>query len=172
MARDTPPLKLLCHSCLAATRMSVNGQANSINRYDSHASKRDAEAASKEQNVFWLCLMSCWAFFHHYFTRYFIRACCHLHICRRRADDVDGNEIDLELSTYPTEDPLDGEADSCISDDHMKRRLLRHFRSHISKWLDKDRPRFPWKATLHILLVALVTGQVSINNMPESYGTR
>ena len=42
----------------------------------------------------------------------------------------------------------------------MKKQLQSHFRSHIQKWMDKDHPRFPWKAALHILLVGLVTAQV------------
>ena len=135
--------------------MSVNDKANDINAYGSHTNKRDNGTTNKEDNVVWSCLMSCWAFLHHYF----IRACCHLHICKKRIED-NSNDKDLELSTYPIEDPQE-EEDSCISDDHMKKRLLRHFRSHVEKWIDKDRPRFPWKATLHILLVALVTGQVN-----------
>lgn len=62
------------------------------------------------------------------------------------------------MSSYLPQD--EEKAEQC-SDAEMKRRLLWHFRSHVEKWADKDRPRFPWKATLHILLVALVTAQVS-----------
>ena len=41
----------------------------------------------------------------------------------------------------------------------MKRDINRHFRNHFEKW-DQDQ-KFPWKGTLHLLLVALVTTQVS-----------
>jgi len=130
----------------------------------------DNGAASSKENVLWSCLMLCWTFFYHYF----IRACCHLHICRIQRSGNDGNETDLELSAYPpteVEDSL-GDVNSNISnDDRMKQRLLRHFCSHLEKWIDRDRPRFPWKATLHILLVALVTGQVSFkaNTVMQKY---
>ena len=42
----------------------------------------------------------------------------------------------------------------------MKQTLRDHFRNQFQKWNNEERPLFPWKATLHILLVALVTAQV------------
>lgn len=47
------------------------------------------------------------------------------------------------------------------ADNEMKIKLRYHFRSHIGKWTDKTRRRFPWKLILHILLLLLVTTQVS-----------
>ena len=45
--------------------------------------------------------------------------------------------------------------------DHLiKKRIQHHFQDHISKWKDTERPRFPWKMMLHILLVIIVTVQV------------
>jgi len=42
----------------------------------------------------------------------------------------------------------------------IKEKLKYHFQNHIEKWRNKDHPLFPWKATLHILLIILVTTQV------------
>ena len=42
----------------------------------------------------------------------------------------------------------------------MKKRIRHHFQDHIRKWKDTERPRFPWKMILHILLVISVTVQV------------
>lgn len=49
------------------------------------------------------------------------------------------------------------------ADCKMKKRIQYHFKNHISRWTDKNRRRFPWKVILHLLLVALVTTQVTIN---------
>ena len=44
----------------------------------------------------------------------------------------------------------------------MKKRIKYHFTDHIRRWImDSDQRRFPWKLILHLLLVALVTTQVS-----------
>ena len=44
----------------------------------------------------------------------------------------------------------------------MKKRIKYHFTDHIRRWImDSDQRRFPWKMILHLLLVALVTTQVS-----------
>jgi len=50
---------------------------------------------------------------------------------------------------------------ACQADREMKKRLRYHFKSHIEKWTDEDRRRFPWKLILHVLLLAIVTAQVS-----------
>ena len=47
------------------------------------------------------------------------------------------------------------------ADRKMKKRLSYHFKSHIEKWTDKTRRRFPWKLALHVLLLIIVTTQVS-----------
>jgi len=43
----------------------------------------------------------------------------------------------------------------------MRAKLRHHFKSHIEKWTDETKRRFPWKLILHILLILLVTTQVS-----------
>ena len=44
----------------------------------------------------------------------------------------------------------------------MKKRIKYHFTDHIRRWIiDSDQRRFPWKMILHLLLVALVTTQVT-----------
>ena len=50
----------------------------------------------------------------------------------------------------------------------MRKRILYHFKDHIRKWKDSDRPRFPWKMILHILLVIVVTVQVRIRDIWEA----
>ncbi|XP_065902091.1 mucolipin-3-like isoform X2 [Dysidea avara] len=47
------------------------------------------------------------------------------------------------------------------ADTKVKQRLKYQFQDHIQKWMDIKHRRFPWKATLHVLLVILVTIQVS-----------
>ena len=42
----------------------------------------------------------------------------------------------------------------------MRKRIRHHFQDHIRKWKDPERPRFPWKMILHIILVVVVTIQV------------
>ena len=46
------------------------------------------------------------------------------------------------------------------ADTRVKQRLKYQFQDHIQKWMDIRHRRFPWKATLHLLLVVLVTIQV------------
>lgn len=48
------------------------------------------------------------------------------------------------------------------ADCKMKKRIQYHFKDHIKRWMDSDRRRFPWKLILHLLLVILVTTQVSV----------
>ena len=42
---------------------------------------------------------------------------------------------------------------------YMKKAINRHYQSHLKKW--DQHQKFPWKVILHILLVILVTIQVS-----------
>ena len=44
-------------------------------------------------------------------------------------------------------------------DELMKERVNRHFENHLQKW--KNRKRFPFKVILDLLLIVLVTAQVS-----------
>ena len=46
------------------------------------------------------------------------------------------------------------------ADCKMRKRIRYHFKDHIKKWRDKERPRFPWKMILHFLLVIVVSIQV------------
>ena len=51
----------------------------------------------------------------------------------------------------------------------MKDKINHHFENHLQKW--KNRKRFPFKVILDILLVALVTAQVSVaNSHCENWG--
>ena len=45
----------------------------------------------------------------------------------------------------------------------QKKKVNEHFENHLQKWLGRQKPRFPWKALFHLLLVALVTIQVICN---------
>ena len=48
----------------------------------------------------------------------------------------------------------------CSAEIQMKSKLHHHFKSHIGKWTNKNRRKFPWKVILHIILVLLITTQV------------
>ena len=48
------------------------------------------------------------------------------------------------------------------ADCQMRKRIRYHFKDHIRKWRDTERPRFPWKMILHFLLVVVVTVQVRL----------
>ena len=50
------------------------------------------------------------------------------------------------------------ESKKSIRDTRMKEKINLHFQSHLQKW---KRKHFPFKVTLHLLLVVLVTVQVS-----------
>ena len=53
------------------------------------------------------------------------------------------------------------ESKKAIRDTRMKEKINLHFQSHLQKW---KRRQFPFKVTLHLLLVVLVTVQVSGHN--------
>ena len=53
------------------------------------------------------------------------------------------------------------ELEEVVGKKRMKKRVNRHFENHVQKYL--KRFHFPWKPIFHILLVALVTVQVSGN---------
>ena len=46
-------------------------------------------------------------------------------------------------------------------DSRIKEKLRHQFQDHIHKWVQYKHPRFPWKLAVHLLLVGLVTAQVS-----------
>ena len=89
---------------------------------------------------------------------------------RRLRATIKKDELDIELlrkSNDSVNGPLCEDHESewrrkrSQADNEMKTKLRYHFRSHIGKWKDKTRRRFPWKLILHILLLVLVTTQVS-----------
>ncbi|XP_065902052.1 mucolipin-3-like [Dysidea avara] len=97
--------------------------------------------------------------------RFTIGSCCCLPCCENASSDG------RELTDYVTEDrePLLNKGSDCTkktlterADCNMKQRLRRHYQDHVQKWSREKSPRFPWKAALHLLLVAFVTTQVSI----------
>ena len=96
--------------------------------------------------------------------RFTIGSCCCLPCCENASSDG------RELTDYVTEDrePLLNKGSDCTkktlterADCNMKQRLRRHYQDHVQKWSREKSPRFPWKAALHLLLVAFVTTQVS-----------
>ena len=46
----------------------------------------------------------------------------------------------------------------------LREKLRHQFKNHIEKWTDKEFPLFPWKTLLHVVLIGLVTAQVSSAN--------
>ena len=73
------------------------------------------------------------------------------------SDEPDTKEMD----SYPPGNVETGAPKSKESrkeDNRMKKKINLHFESHLQKW---KRQRFPFKVTLHLLLIVLVTTQVS-----------
>lgn len=64
-------------------------------------------------------------------------------------EDIDSNEDHWKKKTRKAD---------CV----MRKRIRNHFKDHIRKWKDSERPRFPWKMILYISLVVVVTVQVSL----------
>ena len=48
------------------------------------------------------------------------------------------------------------------ADYQMRKRIRYHFKDHIKKWRDPERPRFPWKMILYFILVIVVSVQVRL----------
>jgi len=94
---------------------------------------------------------------------------CNYSSCHRCAKSSEGDIQLMALTTKLNVQPnlrSDQEEEewkrrACRADREMKERLRYHFKSHIEKWTDEDRRRFPWKLVLHLLLLAIVTTQVS-----------
>jgi len=140
--------------------MSINNPSNNheqstytlnlLPESDSGDTSGDTEAKRSHWTSVWSILTvpiltRCWELLY----KYFITACWH----SRRYKLVGGTETDSGVK-----------AERAVSmstrDIELKKRLQDHFRGHIQKWMDRDHPRFPWKAALHILLVGIVTAQV------------
>ena len=69
----------------------------------------------------------------------------------------DENDL-IEMKSFPPRGPNRGTPESESLDKRMKEKINLHFESHLQKW---KRQRFPFKVTLHLLLIVLVTTQVS-----------
>ena len=63
----------------------------------------------------------------------------------------------VQDGTPKSKNPIDIEKER-RADELMKKKIKFHFQSHLQKW---KRQRFPFKVTLHLLLIVLVTTQVS-----------
>ena len=80
------------------------------------------------------------------------------------AEQEPSDEPDIkEMGSYPpgnveTGAPTSKESRKEPPDNRMKKKINLHFESHLQKW---KRQRFPFKVTLHLLLIVLVTTQVS-----------
>jgi len=92
---------------------------------------------------------------------------CNYSLCHKCSD---GSKEDIQLQLLTKKRVKQGKLRTdeeewkrlaCQADGEMKKRLRYHFKSHIAKWTDGNRRRFPWKLILHILLLAIVTIQVS-----------
>ena len=116
--------------------MSVN--THELSTYTRLLPESDGDTKKPQRTTI---LIRCWELL----CRYFVTACWHSRHCKQYGEVVNDSGRAAPMSTRDLE---------------MKKRLKDHFRSHIQKWMDKDHPRFPWKAALHILLVGLVTAQV------------
>ena len=92
----------------------------------------------------------------------------------RRSNESNTEEIELKPAEIPNSQRsgtsnLEKESDTDMynkwrkAECRMKKRIQYHFTDHIRRWMDSDQRhrRFPWKMILHLLLVVLVTTQVS-----------
>ena len=107
-----------------------------------------------------------------YFYTYTVGSCLYF---KNDADNAEETELKLViqssgqrnfLDTVSREDDdLNNESKrkvTRIADCKMKKRIQYHFKDHVKRWMDSDKRRFPWKLILHLLLVALVTTQVTL----------
>ena len=90
---------------------------------------------------------------------YTIGSCRYFHTSLSRED-----RIELRM-LWQSHDVTDTKEDhwkkkTRKADCKMRKRIRYHFKDHIRKWRDTERPRFPWKMFLHFLLVVVVTVQV------------
>ena len=80
--------------------------------------------------------------------------------------DEPHTKVVVEMASFPPGNLNTGAPESKEStvtmkerlDNRMKKKINLHFESHLQKW---KRQRFPFKVTLHLLLIVLVTTQVS-----------
>ena len=72
----------------------------------------------------------------------------------------------VELDGLPGNLKQTPESKKAIRDARMKKKINLHFQSHLQKW---KRKYFPFKVTFHLLLVVLVTVQVSGLHIATKY---
>ena len=107
-----------------------------------------------------------------YFYTYTVGSCLYF---KNDADNAEETELKLVIQSTGQSNFLDTisrEDDDLnnewkrkvtrIADCKMKKRIQYHFKDHVKRWMDSDKRRFPWKLILHLLLVALVTTQVTL----------
>ena len=84
---------------------------------------------------------------------------------RQRSDASNIDEEEIKLAIDRTKSNLEGGNNTgwMKAECRMKKRIQYHFTDHIRRWMDSDQRRFPWKLMLHLLLVVLVTTQVTIS---------
>lgn len=104
-----------------------------------------------------------WRFFCHYF----IMAC--INHCRANQQEIEESKTVVigVAEEYAGLSEIEKQNKAIISikkrlRSRLRSRLRYHFLNHVEKWRDEKNPRFPWKPTLHFLLVGLVTFQVWI----------
>ena len=93
---------------------------------------------------------------------------CNYSFCRSDSSEEDTQLKALTIKLTVNDDHMHGNQEeeewkrrAGRADREMKKKLRYHFMSHIAKWTDEDRRRFPWKLMLHVLLLVIVTTQVS-----------
>ena len=74
--------------------------------------------------------------------------------CSQSNKDAELEMADISNSKPNTEIKERKDCETC-----MKKAVNYHYQSHVKKW--SQHQKFPWKVILHLLLVALVTIQVS-----------
>lgn len=106
------------------------------------------------------CLRSCCRVPYRWFQRY---------VCCKNVPGDDEHEMSDVASDDETTPLCAGDEEDHWTkktriekvDLRMKEKLRHQFQDHIHKWVHYKHPRFPWKLALHLLLVGMVTAQVS-----------
>jgi len=127
------------------------------------------EKRSFSSKIGWLCTKT---------FQFTFGACCYgpivafLSLCRACDLSAQVPAGDEELMGYACYEQPDSKSEEdqqwkrrtqiLKADTRIKQRLRYQFQDHIQKWMDIKHRRFPWKATLHVLLMILVTIQVSL----------
>jgi len=152
---------------MASSRTQAKGKSQ---RHKTHSKEvEEDERRSCGSRIGWICTK---------LFQFTFGACCYapIAVCFslcRICNDVRSPPSDEELMSYAhyvqpnsarstVEDEQEWKRRTKIieADTRVKQRLKYQFQDHIQKWMDIKHRRFPWKATLHLLLVILVTIQV------------